>query len=65
MLRARGKGDCSHLILAESPLGTEQHTAFEAWHAFSSAQSGGQPGESAAQRLRAVPPIESFQLPLF
>jgi non-haem Fe2+, alpha-ketoglutarate-dependent halogenase len=43
MLRVRGRADCSHLILAEPPLGTDQYTAFEAWHAFSSAQSGGQP----------------------
>jgi non-heme Fe2+,alpha-ketoglutarate-dependent halogenase len=41
MLRARGKADCSHLILAEPPLGTDQYTAFEAWQAFSSAQTGG------------------------
>jgi non-haem Fe2+, alpha-ketoglutarate-dependent halogenase len=34
MLRARGKADCSHLILAEPPLQTDQHTAFEAWHRF-------------------------------
>jgi non-haem Fe2+, alpha-ketoglutarate-dependent halogenase len=41
MLRARGKADCSHLILAEPPLGTDQHTAFEAWHRFSASQSDG------------------------
>jgi non-haem Fe2+, alpha-ketoglutarate-dependent halogenase len=41
MLRARGKADCSHLILAEPPLGTDQYTAYEAWREFSAAQSGG------------------------
>jgi non-heme Fe2+,alpha-ketoglutarate-dependent halogenase len=41
MLRARGKADCSHLILAEPPLGTDRQTAFEAWREFSAAQSGG------------------------
>jgi non-haem Fe2+, alpha-ketoglutarate-dependent halogenase len=41
MLRVRGKADCSHLILAEPPLETDQHTAFEAWHRFSAAQSDG------------------------
>jgi non-haem Fe2+, alpha-ketoglutarate-dependent halogenase len=41
MLRARGKADCSHLILTEPPPGTDQQTAFEAWREFSAAQSGG------------------------
>jgi non-haem Fe2+, alpha-ketoglutarate-dependent halogenase len=41
MLRARGRADCGHLILAEPPLGTDQHMAFEAWRKFSAAQSGG------------------------
>lgn len=41
MLRLRGKADCSHLNLAEPPLGTDQYTAFEAWREFSAAQSGG------------------------
>jgi non-haem Fe2+, alpha-ketoglutarate-dependent halogenase len=41
MLRVRGKADCSHLILAEPPLGTDQCTAFEAWREFSAAQSSG------------------------
>jgi ectoine hydroxylase-related dioxygenase (phytanoyl-CoA dioxygenase family) len=41
MLRARGKADCSHLILAEPPLETDQHTAFDAWDRFSAAQSDG------------------------
>lgn len=41
MLRARGKADCSHLTLAEPPLGTDQHTAFEAWYKFRAAQSDG------------------------
>jgi non-heme Fe2+,alpha-ketoglutarate-dependent halogenase len=48
MLRVRGKADCSHLILAEPPLETDQHTAFEAWRRFNAAQN-------------AVPSIESFQ----
>jgi non-haem Fe2+, alpha-ketoglutarate-dependent halogenase len=43
MLRARGKADCSHLTLAEPPLGTDQYTAFEAWREFSAAESGGKP----------------------
>jgi ectoine hydroxylase-related dioxygenase (phytanoyl-CoA dioxygenase family) len=38
MLRARGKADCSHLILAEPPLGTDQDMAFEAWREYSAAQ---------------------------
>ncbi|HEY9436225.1 MAG TPA: phytanoyl-CoA dioxygenase family protein [Blastocatellia bacterium] len=41
MLRVRGKADCSHLILAEPLLETDPYTAFEAWHKFSAAQSGG------------------------
>ena len=41
MLRVRGKAYCSHLILAEPPLETDQHKAFEAWHTFSAAQSDG------------------------
>jgi non-haem Fe2+, alpha-ketoglutarate-dependent halogenase len=43
MLRARGKADCSHLILAEPQLVTDQRAAFEAWHRFSAARSGGKP----------------------
>jgi non-haem Fe2+, alpha-ketoglutarate-dependent halogenase len=43
MLRARGKADCSHLILAEPPLGKDRQKAFEAWSEFSAAQSGGKP----------------------
>jgi non-heme Fe2+,alpha-ketoglutarate-dependent halogenase len=38
MLRVRGKADCSHLLLAEPPLETDQHTAFEAWYRFNAAQ---------------------------
>jgi ectoine hydroxylase-related dioxygenase (phytanoyl-CoA dioxygenase family) len=41
MLRVRGKADCGHLNLAEPRLGTDQHTAFEAWHEFSPMQSDG------------------------
>jgi non-haem Fe2+, alpha-ketoglutarate-dependent halogenase len=43
MLRVRGKADCSHLILAKPPLGTDLYAAFEAWREFSTAQIGGQP----------------------
>jgi ectoine hydroxylase-related dioxygenase (phytanoyl-CoA dioxygenase family) len=43
MLRARGKADCSHLILAEPPLGADQRAALEAWREFSAEQSGGKP----------------------
>jgi non-heme Fe2+,alpha-ketoglutarate-dependent halogenase len=35
MLRVRGKADCSHLILAEPRLETDQQRAFAAWRAFS------------------------------
>jgi phytanoyl-CoA dioxygenase PhyH len=41
MLRVRGEADCSHLILAEPPLGTDRQTAFEAWHKFRAVQIGG------------------------
>jgi ectoine hydroxylase-related dioxygenase (phytanoyl-CoA dioxygenase family) len=36
MLRVRGEADCSHLILAQAPLETDQQRAFAAWQAFSS-----------------------------
>jgi ectoine hydroxylase-related dioxygenase (phytanoyl-CoA dioxygenase family) len=38
LLHVRGRADCNHLILAEPPLGIDQHTAFEAWREFSEAQ---------------------------
>jgi non-heme Fe2+,alpha-ketoglutarate-dependent halogenase len=41
MLRVRGEADCSHLILAEPPLETDQQRAFAAWQAFSNPGSGG------------------------
>jgi ectoine hydroxylase-related dioxygenase (phytanoyl-CoA dioxygenase family) len=41
MLRVRGKADCSHLILAEPPLGKDPYTAFESWREFSTAQRRG------------------------
>jgi ectoine hydroxylase-related dioxygenase (phytanoyl-CoA dioxygenase family) len=48
MLRVRGRADCGHLTLAEPPLETDQHKAFEAWHRFSAAQSAGCRIESAS-----------------
>jgi len=39
LLRVRGKGDCSHLILAERMIEMDQQSAFAAWQAFSEAQS--------------------------
>ncbi|MEW6208397.1 MAG: phytanoyl-CoA dioxygenase family protein [Acidobacteriota bacterium] len=41
MLRARGKADCSHLILATQPVETDTRSAFEAWQAYSNAQRQG------------------------
>jgi ectoine hydroxylase-related dioxygenase (phytanoyl-CoA dioxygenase family) len=43
MLRVRGKADCSHLILAEPPLGKDRYTSFELWREFSIAHSSGNP----------------------
>jgi non-heme Fe2+,alpha-ketoglutarate-dependent halogenase len=39
MLRVRGEGDCSHLILAQPPQEADPERAFAAWRAFSSPQA--------------------------
>jgi len=41
MLRARGRADCSHLILSEPPPEMDQKSAFAAWRAFSTGQNNG------------------------
>src|SRR6185369_10999820 len=34
VLRVRGKGDCSHLNLAQAPFETDQQAALSAWRAY-------------------------------
>jgi len=41
LMRVRGTADCRHLRLAQPPLALDRQSAFAAWRAFSTAQSGG------------------------
>jgi ectoine hydroxylase-related dioxygenase (phytanoyl-CoA dioxygenase family) len=41
LLRARGRADCSHLVLANRPVEQDRQSAFHSWQAYSNAQRQG------------------------